>query len=659
MLFDTHPHAASSTNHHLYRYEDIEYKSLDAQFHAFEMDDCVGGFSFCSKDEAPKFLSKVNALKPSSKNNAVDALKGTKKEKKGLFGSKPKKKEISGPVVSGVLNVVHTQHIGMNTDGSFDLDNISPEWKALFRQAGIKKKDLANPETAKAIVQTIAATTGMKITTLQNNQQNHAAKEAHNLNVTSDEAKQQYTPDQLREIEDYQAALKKYEDDLAAYEAEQSALSAWERDNSKYLAEKEVKDKEERAARERVEKEEGERRYAANAVEELKQLTEQQRLLELELVEKEKVLKDAEAKGAKLPPPPPPRKQAAAKQSTENAPPPPPRRKTSVVQSVVRAVTGSNPEEERRKRDEEFERLRKEEENMMLTERARIRAEIEAEIRADEEEFRKTAIEERRKMKEEAEREQQELMAQINAAKTAAEKSRMEEAARFAAQQAETARREQEELERKAADDREKTRHAAEQAQREQEDILRQLQVMQEKTMEARRLMDEEAKRQEELRKEAMKKKAPPLPARLPDKPPLPPPPAAPPRPPMAPKLPPMTSPSAMAPGGTAPKAGGASLSGVLKGLGTVELKRTEVVDKSVPNITGKGGRDEKKNAFLGALEKGVQLKKVENEQKSTLPQLERLDTGVQSNIMQKLVETMNVRRGALHGDDSDDDWSD
>jgi hypothetical protein len=27
-------------------YEDIEYKALDVQFHAFEMDDCVGGFSF-------------------------------------------------------------------------------------------------------------------------------------------------------------------------------------------------------------------------------------------------------------------------------------------------------------------------------------------------------------------------------------------------------------------------------------------------------------------------------------------------------------------------------------------------------------------------------------------------------------------------------------
>jgi hypothetical protein len=95
-------------------YEDIDYKELDKQFHAFEMDDCVAGLAFAMAEEAPKFLSKVNALKPSSKSNAVDALKGNKKKtnstRGGLFGRK-KKPELK-PQISSVTNVVHTQHIG-------------------------------------------------------------------------------------------------------------------------------------------------------------------------------------------------------------------------------------------------------------------------------------------------------------------------------------------------------------------------------------------------------------------------------------------------------------------------------------------------------------------------------------------------------------------
>ena len=79
--------------------------------------------------------------------------------------------------------------------------------------------------------------------------------------------------------------------------------------------------------------------------------------------------------------------------------------------------------------------------------------------------------------------------------------------------------------------------------------------------------------------------------------------------------------------------------------------------------------RDEKKNALLGALEKGVQLKKVDgggsgaNAGSSNTPaltKLPQLDNTLQTSIMAKLVETMNMRRGALVGGDSDDDdWSD
>jgi len=671
-------------------YEDIEYKALDPQFHSFEMDDCVGGFSFSNKDEAPKFLSKVNALRPTSKSGAIDALKGKKKEKSGWFSSGSKKKEKLPEIsVSTVTNVTHTQHIGINPDGTFDLNNISPEWKALFRQAGIKKKDLANPETAKAIVATIAQTTGMQI------RSDPAPQQA--IDPSSEAAKEMYTPDQLKELEEYQSAMRKYEEELAAYEAEQSALAAWERDNAKYLAEKEEKERKERDALAVREREKREREEAERQKRDLEDLAAQQRALEAELAAKEKERQEAEAekarllqeaanKGAKLPPPPPPRKAAVPHIQApvvENEPPAMPRRRTSVVQRVVHAVVGPKEdelareeeerrkaEEERRKMDEdrrkrnaeELERLRQEEEKRLGEERIRIRAEMEAQMRAEEDMIRKAAEEERRKMREEALQEQERLQRELAEAKSAAEKARIEAAQELARQEAERARLEQEALEQKAAAERERARQAAEQAQREQEEILLQLQVMQLKTLEAKRLVEEEERRQEELRKEAAKKRAPPIPARLPDKPPLPPPPAAPPRPPMPPALPPLPG----APGEGAPKlppAGG--LANVLKGIGTVELRKTEnMVDKSGPNITGKMGRDGQKNALLGALEKGVQLKKTDGggaaAPKSGLPQLQKMESTVQNTIMAKLVETMNMRRGALAGNDSDDDdWSD
>jgi len=676
-------------------YEDIEYKALDPQFHCFEMDDCMGGFSFCNKEEAGRFLSKVNALKPSAKNNAVDALKGKKKEKKsggGFFGTGSKKKDKQEVTVSAVTNVTHTQHIGINPDGTFDLNNISPEWKNLFRQAGIKKKDLANPETAKAIVATIAQTTGIQL---------KSPGQGKALDIDMETAKSQYSGEQLKELEEYQSALKKYQEELAAYEAEQAALAAWERDNAKYLAEKAEKDKQERAAQEKRDREQREKEEAERATKELAELAEKQRLLELELIEKEKktkeaeaektrLLKEAEAKGAKLPPAPPPRKMVIP-----HVPPPMPveevhvepeipmRRRASVVQKVIHAVIGPTPEEiakeeekrrqeeeEKRKADEERrkkaaeerERLIREDEEKYEAERARIRAEMETQMRAEEEMIRKAVDEQRKRMQEEATREQERMQKEISEAKSAAEKARMEAAAELARKEAERLRIEQEELERKAVEERERARRAAEEAQREQEEIMLQLQVMQMKTLEAKRLVEEEEKRQEELRKEAMKKRAPPIPARLPEKPPLPPPPAAPPKPPQAPALAPLPSSQMKAAGG--PPAGG--LASVLKNIGTVELKKAEnVSDKSGPNITGKMGRDEKKNAFLGALEKGVQLKKVDGASTTSstpqaLPQLQKMESNVQNTIMAKLVETMNMRRGALVGNDSDDDdWSD
>lgn len=56
--------------------------------------------------------------------------------------------------MSDPTNFRHVSHIGLDAEG-FDIRNIPPEWKKLFHAAGVKKKDLENPETRKAIQRAI------------------------------------------------------------------------------------------------------------------------------------------------------------------------------------------------------------------------------------------------------------------------------------------------------------------------------------------------------------------------------------------------------------------------------------------------------------------------------------------------------------------------
>jgi len=649
-------------------YEDIDYKELDKQFHAFEMDDCVAGLAFALAEEAPRFLSKVNAIKPTAKSNAVDALKGKKKEKSGgagLFGRKKKPTAPTKPMqVSAVTNVVHTQHIGINADGTFDLNNISPEWKALFRQAGIKKKDLTNPETAKAIAETIAATTGMRV----------VQTPAMVPQMTDDDMKTAgFTTDQIREYDEYQAALAKYEADLAAYEAEQGALAAWERDNAAFLAEQAKKEEEERKKREAEER-----------------------------------------KAARAPPAQPPRKPNAAA-SAEGGAVPPARRRSSLLGRMFGGAApsadaepppspGSSPPPEaeleaqaqaKARVDAERRRLDEEqaEQNRLALEAERLREEQAAAERKREEENRRLQTEHEgrlagirrregeeiererqkaRELAEQARREQDELMAQLNAMK---EQRALAEAERqYAEKLADIARREKEEIaaeQRRAKDaaeaeqrqrdtemlaEMQRAREAAEAAAREQLEIMESLRRMQQETAVAKRALEEEQRKAEEIAALARKKRPPPLPSRLPEKPPLPPLPSAPPRPPPAPSLPLMSKPSAA----PSKPAGGLNLAEI----GQVKLNKNEVInDKSAPNVTGKAGRPQRTNALLSQIEGGAARLKAAPAAPSgaaALPEVKNMDSNVQVNIMAKLVETMAMRRGALVGDSDDDDgWSD
>ncbi|CAK9010597.1 Wiskott-Aldrich syndrome protein homolog 1, partial [Durusdinium trenchii] len=55
------------------------------------------------------------------------------------------KKRSTGPEIGNVTGVVRNNHIALNADGTLDLSNIPSEWKSIFREAGIRKRDLKDP----------------------------------------------------------------------------------------------------------------------------------------------------------------------------------------------------------------------------------------------------------------------------------------------------------------------------------------------------------------------------------------------------------------------------------------------------------------------------------------------------------------------------------
>lgn len=271
-------------------YYDMEYQSLDPSFHSFEMEECVAGLSFSSREIARKFLAKVRAMTPESSSRIMgSSVSGTpgaseQKKKAGFFSSAPPKQK---PLqISGVTNVVHHQHVGVQGDGNLDLDTVSPEWRTLLKQAGVRKKDLKNPEVSRALIQSIqqsgyslavAPGTYVQASPLKPKEGPLAERKppasSYNKygqqpgmpqqpygggggggNYAGNRQTKVYTPQELqkhytkaqvdmyvsyqKQLEDYEKAQKKYLEDLAEYE-KQVALMKWEKDNQAFLKEQE------------------------------------------------------------------------------------------------------------------------------------------------------------------------------------------------------------------------------------------------------------------------------------------------------------------------------------------------------------------------------------------------------------------------------------
>jgi hypothetical protein len=90
------------------------------------------------KQERKRIKEKEKEMKEQKKKEE----KERKKRGKNFVG-----REISGPT-----NFSHDTHVGWDLDRGFEVRNIPAEWKRLFMEAGVKKSELQDPETRKAIL---------------------------------------------------------------------------------------------------------------------------------------------------------------------------------------------------------------------------------------------------------------------------------------------------------------------------------------------------------------------------------------------------------------------------------------------------------------------------------------------------------------------------
>lgn len=63
----------------------------------------------------------------------------------------------STPTISGPTGFRHESHIGWDKDRGFEVQNIPADWQKIFAAAGIKKRELKNPETAAFVMQVVSA----------------------------------------------------------------------------------------------------------------------------------------------------------------------------------------------------------------------------------------------------------------------------------------------------------------------------------------------------------------------------------------------------------------------------------------------------------------------------------------------------------------------
>mmetsp|Transcript_6664 Transcript_6664/g.8722 ORF Transcript_6664/g.8722 Transcript_6664/m.8722 type:complete len:742 (-) Transcript_6664:1576-3801(-) len=204
-------------------YENIEYNQMNNQFHAFEMKDCIAGFQFADARVGAKFYAKVNKSRPVVKSIKLKKSKGNG----SMWNLRPfrrKSRRKDSLEIGEVMMVEHKGHMGLDSNGGFDLNNIPAEWKQMFRKAGIRKADLKDADTAKQVIETI-----------QNHEMNQMYQaQPEYQGYTPEELESMYTVEHRQQYMNYQKELHEYQKQIEARKAEEEALAAWEKNNQTY-----------------------------------------------------------------------------------------------------------------------------------------------------------------------------------------------------------------------------------------------------------------------------------------------------------------------------------------------------------------------------------------------------------------------------------------
>ena len=61
-----------------------------------------------------------------------------------------------GGEISGPMMVQHVTHVGWSASKGFEVSNLPPEWVAIFKAAGVRKRDLVDPVSARLIIGILA-----------------------------------------------------------------------------------------------------------------------------------------------------------------------------------------------------------------------------------------------------------------------------------------------------------------------------------------------------------------------------------------------------------------------------------------------------------------------------------------------------------------------
>lgn len=140
-------------------YADVNFQKHSKHFCSFEGEEVVWGLSFADKFDSTQFADSVTRATVSKKKKSKPKKSG------GLFKSitnsiktfvgKDDDRRMKDVQISKVSNFERSMHIGFEPGKGFVYENLPAEWKKLFADAGIKKEQLQDKDTAKTLFKTM------------------------------------------------------------------------------------------------------------------------------------------------------------------------------------------------------------------------------------------------------------------------------------------------------------------------------------------------------------------------------------------------------------------------------------------------------------------------------------------------------------------------